>query len=176
MLFRSGTDMAAYLQDFQFGVGVSGGAEAILHAVNRFVNKHHGDHSLTMLTVDFTNAFNLVNRTAMLLEVRKMCPSISPWVEYLYGQSARLYVGDYHIYSSTGVQQGDPLGPLLFSLVLHRLVTSIKEHCALSLQAWYLDDGTVIGDTEEVAKALKVIQTEGPALGLILNVKKTEIF
>ncbi|XP_026409911.1 uncharacterized protein LOC113305503 [Papaver somniferum] len=168
--------MASYLQDFQFGVGVSGGAEAILHAVNRYFNKHHMDASLTMLTVDFTNAFNLVDRTTMLLEVCKLCPSISPWVEYLYGQPARLYVGDYYIYPSTGVQQGDPLGPLLFALELHRLIENINEQCSLSLQAWYLDDGTIIGDTTEVAKALAVVQTQGPELGLILNIRKTEIF
>ncbi|XP_026454166.1 uncharacterized protein LOC113355509 [Papaver somniferum] len=134
------------------------------------------DASLTMLTVDFTNAFNIVDRTSMLLEVRKLCPSISSWVEYLYGQPARLYMGDYYIYSSTGVQQGDPLGPLLFSLVLHRLIAKINEQCSLSLHAWYLDDGTIIGDTAEVAKALAVVQTEGPELGLILNIRKTEIF
>ncbi|KAL6514241.1 hypothetical protein OROHE_019228 [Orobanche hederae] len=171
-----GKDMVEYLQDYQFGVGVSGGAEAILHVVNRLVNKHHMNDKLTMLTVDFTNAFNLVDRTAMLLEVRKSCPFISPWVEYLYGQPARLYVGDYYIFSSAGVQQGDPLGPLLFALVLHRLVKKINEECTLSLQAWYLDDGTIIGDTTEVAKALAVIHKEGPTLGLILNIKKTEIF
>ncbi|XP_026459245.1 uncharacterized protein LOC113359892 [Papaver somniferum] len=170
-----GKDMVDYLQDYQFGVGVSGGAEAILHDVNMFVNKHHMNDKLTMLTVDFTNAFNLVDRTTMLFEVRKSCPSISPWVEYLYGHPARLYVGDYHIFSSKGVQQGDPLGPLLFSLVLHQLVRKINVECTLSLQAWYLDDGTIIGDTAEVAKALTVVQTEGSTLGLILNIKKTEI-
>ncbi|KAL6533604.1 hypothetical protein OROHE_013437 [Orobanche hederae] len=171
-----GKDMAAYLQNFQFGVGVSGGAEAILHAVNRYISKHYADASLTMLIVDFTNAFNLVDQTTMLLEVRKLCPSISPWVEYLYGQSTRLYVGDYYIYSSTGVQQGDPLGPLLFALVLHQLIAKVNKQCTLSLQAWYLDDGTIIGDTVEVAKALTIVQTEGPGLGLIMNIKKIEIF
>lgn len=171
-----GKDMATYLQDSHFGVGVSGGAEAILHVVNRFVSEHHAYASLSMLTVDFTNYFNLVDRITMLHEVRKLCPYISAWVEYLYGQPAWLYAGDSYIYSSTGVQQGALLGPLVFALVLHQLIAKINEQCILSLQAWYLDDGTVIGDTEEVAKALAVVETEGPALGLILNIKKQFFF
>jgi hypothetical protein len=46
-----------------------------------------------MLIVDFSNAFNMVDRSALLQEVRVRCPSISLWVEFLYGQAARLYLG-----------------------------------------------------------------------------------
>ena len=77
-----GKDMAKYLNDFQFGVGVLGGAEAILHSVNRVLNLRHGDGSLTTLTIDFSNAFNLVDRSALRREVRLRCPSISLWVEF----------------------------------------------------------------------------------------------
>jgi hypothetical protein len=145
----------------------------VLHSANRLLNEFHSDGSLAMLTVDFSNAFNLVDRTTLLHEVQTRCPSISLWVEFLYGQSTRLYVGDDHIWSTTGVQQGDPLGPLLFALVLHPLVHRTRDCCKLLFHAWYLDDGTIIGDTKEVAKALEIIKTDGPRLGLELNIKKT---
>jgi hypothetical protein len=74
-----GKDMAKYLSDFQFGVGVLGGAETILHSVNIVLNLRHGDGSLTLLTVDFSDAFNLVDRSALLREVRLICTSISLW-------------------------------------------------------------------------------------------------
>ena len=61
-----GKEMTKYLNDFQFGVGVSSGAEAILHSVNRLLSDRHADESLAMFTVDFSNAFNLVDRTALL--------------------------------------------------------------------------------------------------------------
>ena len=167
--------MAKYLNDFQFGVGVLGGAEAVLRNINRVLSESHTDESLSMLTVDFSNAFNLVDRSALLHEVRLRCPSISLWVEFLYGQAARLYLGNTHIKSSTGVQQRDPLGPLLFAIVLHPLLHKIRDNCKLLLHAWYLDDGTLIGDSEEVAKALDIITVTGPKLGLQLNIKKTEL-
>ncbi|GJW49080.1 hypothetical protein Tco_0090431 [Tanacetum coccineum] len=40
----------------------------------------------------------------------------------------------------------------------------------------YIDDGTVIGDSEEVSKVLDVIKVCGPGLSLELNIKITEIF
>lgn len=74
------------------------------------------------------------------------------------------------------MQQGDPLGPLLFALTLHPLVKNIASRCKLDLHAWYLDDGTIVGDTLEIAKALRIIESEGPSRGLHLNIKKTEVF
>ncbi|GJW55637.1 hypothetical protein Tco_0099722 [Tanacetum coccineum] len=134
-------EMSKYLGDFQFGVGVPSGAEAVLHGANRFLNKFHSDGSLAMLTVDFSNAFNLVDRTTLLQELSS--------------------------------SRGNPLlGPLLFALVLHPLVHRIRDCCQLLFHAWYLDDGTIIGDTKEVAKAIDIIRAEGPRLGLELNIKK----
>ena len=72
------------------------------------------------------------------------------------------------------MQQGDPLGPLLFSSVLHPLARKIEaEFPDLDLCVWYLD-GTIIGQIEDVQKVFLLFEQEGPALGLHLNVKKNE--
>ncbi|GJX23469.1 putative reverse transcriptase domain-containing protein [Tanacetum coccineum] len=171
-----GHSLDTYLNDLQFGVGVSGGGEAILHAVNRLIEDRSDDIGLSMLLVDFKNAFNLVDREAMLQEVRIRCPAISRWVEFCYSKPARLYYGEHTLWSHQGVQQGDPLGPLLFALVLHPLICKIKDSFSLSLHAWYLDDGTIVGDTLVVGKVLELIMEDGPRRGLHLNVDKTEVF
>ncbi|GJU06641.1 hypothetical protein Tco_1123071 [Tanacetum coccineum] len=145
-----GHSLDGNLDDIQLGVGVSGGGEAILHVMNRLIEDHGNDVGLSMLLVDFKNAFNLVDREVMLQEVHIHCPAISHW--------------------------GDPLGPLLFALVLHTLICKIRDSFSLSLQAWYLDDGTIVGDTLVVGKVLELIMEDGPCCGLHLNVDKTEVF
>ncbi|GKD63469.1 hypothetical protein Tco_1305577 [Tanacetum coccineum] len=56
------------------------------------------------------------------------------------------------------MQQGDQLGLLIFALILYPLLHKIKDSCKLLLHAWYLDDGTVIRDSEEVTKVLDIIR------------------
>ena len=50
--------------------------------------------------------------------------------------------------SASVVQQGDPLGPLLFALVLHSVLKQLAAdpQCQqLLFNAWYLDDGALAG-------------------------------
>ncbi|MCH80439.1 hypothetical protein A2U01_0001207 [Trifolium medium] len=148
-----GKDMAKYLNDFQFGI-----------------------HNIKRCRGCFAQ-FQHSTKSALLQEVRVRCPSISLWVEFLYGQTTILYLEDEHIMAATRVQQGDMLGALLLALMLHPLIHKIRDNCKLLHHAWYLDDGTIIGDSEEVAKPLDMIRETSPGLGLHLNIiRKTEIF
>lgn len=145
--------MTSYLGNHQFGVGIPCGAEGILHSANRLLETKGSDKYMTMLLVDFSNTL----RTSLIQEVRDKCPGIASWVEFCYSKPARLYYRDSILSSALGVQQGDPLGPLIFTLTLHPLVNKISSECTLDFHAWYLDDGTIVGDTLEVSKALQII-------------------
>ena len=46
------------------------------------------------------------------------------------------------IWSNSGVQQGNPLDPLLFSLAIHDIASSMKS----DFNVWYLEDATIAGD------------------------------
>ncbi|XP_026395904.1 uncharacterized protein LOC113290525 [Papaver somniferum] len=131
---------------------------------------------MSMLLIDFSNAFNMVCRSHLIKEVRLQYPGISRWVEFCYLRPTKLYYDQFILSYAFGVQKGDPLGPLLFALTLHPLVKTIASSCKLDLHAWYLDDGAIIGDTIEVAKALRIIEIEGPGRGLHININKTEVF
>ena len=97
-------------------------------------------HSRFILLVDFSNAFNSVDRSALFCEVRLHTPSISAWMECCYGAQPILHLSDHTILSSCGVQQGDPLGPLGFALALQPIVDRIKREVpGLLVNAWFLD-------------------------------------
>ena len=67
----------------------------------------------------------------------------------------------------------------MFALVLQKMVTTIHtdEACAGLLQnAWYLDDGSIAGESSSVLRALTIIQAQGPSLGFYVNLKKCELF
>ena len=109
--------------------------------------------------------------------MRYRLPQIAAWTECSYGSQPILLLNDCPIYSCCGVQQGDPLGPLGFALVLQPVIEKIKEEVpSLLINVWYLDDGTLCGTEEELAIALSIIETEGPSRGLFLNREKSLIY
>ena len=169
-----------FFQPLQLGVACRAGAEKVAHALRGCIEEHWMDEDFVVLKVDMRNASNMVSRQAVLDECATSFPELLlPWVSWCYGTHPLLWHPLGQISSESGVQQGDPLGPLLFALVLQKLVSSLDadEECAeILLQAWYLDDGALAGTRSAVLRALHVIEEMGSALGLHVNLAKCEMF
>ena len=164
-------DIMQYLQPIQLGVGLSGGTEAVLHAFNRAIRSEQlvsEDQILSL--VDFENAFNEVSRQRFLDIILLRFPAIYPWVSFCYSIGAPLFVQRDIIYATTGVQQGDPLGPVLFALVLHPFLQHLRDVFSLKVGA-ILDDVTFLGSTSSTLRALEYLRSEGPGSGLRLSSK-----
>ena len=149
-----------YLTPHQLGVGVKVDCESIVHSISHTLedSKLPANEKWTLL-VDFSNAFNSISRAHMFEEFRSHIPSLSAWIENCYGSQPVLYLGTNTILSCSGVQQGDPLGPLGFALKLHPIVTRIKEEIPdLKVNAWYLDDGTLCGSPKDLARAWELLK------------------
>ena len=93
------------------------------------------------------------------------------------GEPPALMYGPYRLASREGAQQGDPAAMLLFSLVIQPILRALSLECPeLMLNIFYADDGTLIGTPEAVARALAIIEREGPAVGYFIQPAKSKIY
>ena len=162
---------ATLLAPHQLGVGIPGGAEVIIHATRQAVDAAEDKY---VLQADLVNAFNCADRACALEEVKTHFPELLAWVSTAYGTSSNLIFGKALILSMVGFHHGDPLASLIFSLVLHPIILKIEaEVPTLDLNAWFLDDGTLVGTEQELCKVVDILQAEGPSRGLILSTAVT---
>ena len=102
------------------------------------------------MKLDFKNAFNCIRCDKMLHAVLEKAPQIFPLTFAAYQLPSFLFFGNHIIHSAEGVQQGDPLGPLLFCLTIHDLVGELKSE----FKVFYLDDGTLGSTLDNVQSDL----------------------
>ena len=135
----------------QYGVGTPGGVESVIWGITSSIfgdNVNDDvDDDENFQTIDFSNAFNTVSRFQIASVVRKETPHLYRFVKFLYNDKSPLLTRDSEgnpqtLWSKTGVRQGDPLGPFLFSLAIKDLVKHIRDEFAVDkCQVWaYLDD------------------------------------
>lgn len=154
-----------YFQPVQLGFGSRGGCEAAVHALRTFVHEQGGD---VVLKVDIKNAFNSVDRATLLTQIKNKILDCYPYLWQCYSQNSKLVYKNNLIFSQVGCQQGDPLGPAIFSLAIHPIITNLKS----KLNMWYLDDGTFGGDVETVLDDFLFLKEKFNEIGLQINSNK----
>ena len=155
----------------QLGCGTPKGAKTTVHALRKYLQDPSSTGKV-LLKIDFKNAFNTIQRDVILNLVKTKLPKIYNFAHQCYAQESFLRFGYEVLNSSEGVQQGDPLGPFLFSLGIQDLVNNMES----PLNCWYLDDGTPGGDANTVLKDLLKIKKVYYSHGLELNTSKCELF
>jgi len=124
-----------------------------------------------LVKLDFSNAFNSIRRDAVLDAVAFHRPDLLPLAISTYGSPSFLWTGDTTLQSAEGVQQGDPLGPLLFCLALDAPLKSLDTE----FLAGYLDDIS-LGDTvPRLVQHVRALEASASSIGLRLNREKCEI-
>ena len=112
-----GSSVRNILEPIQVKVQTKAGCESIIHATRQWTKTFCGDPDRVLLLLDLSNAFNCVSRGEVLSAVRRHFSWMTPWADTCYRHDSNLLVGSSRIQSRRGVQQGDPLGPSLFSLL-----------------------------------------------------------
>lgn len=149
-----------YFVPRQLGISPSAGAESAIHVVRNVINHKVHEDGFTAGRVDYKNAFNQCERDTILEAVRRSLPEIARGLTF---NANTLYLA-YHgqlIDNSAGVQQGDPLGPILLTHCLRKLTGMIQKQ-GIYFRMWYMDDGLLIGRRSDEVKAIAKMKTEGP--------------
>ena len=168
-------DSHSYLWPRQIGVASPLGAEVGSQTVRQWLQCNKTSAGKVIFVADFKNAFNSVDRGKFLHEARHHLPGLSRWVEWCYGGPSKLFFDGTTLKSEVGVQQGDPLGPLLFSLALQPILVELSKITGLDFSFSFLDDLVVAGNQASVATGIEFIKQSATSLGLQLNLSKCEL-
>ena len=155
----------------QLRVGQRNSCESIIHAVVRGLSDNPDKF---LLQVDLINAYGQSDRVETFKQVDKHLPECLDWVLSCYEQPSYMFFGDRHILSAHGCQQGDPFSSITFALNLQPVLNRInREIPDLVLNEWFQDDGNLIGSLDQLARAVNIINEEGPNRGLVLSTSHT---
>ena len=164
----------------QLGVGSSGGVEPVHHWIQLALDRKLDSPYAHLISLDFTNAFNTADRSILAKVILSKSKGLYKVARWAYGQPSDLLfrdsVGDIvRLSSSQGVRQGDPLGPLLFSLAVQPLLKNLQSflgenHATIS----YLDDINILSmDDQIIPKVNNFLLQRGCSIALNLAKSRT---
>ena len=93
----------------QVGIGVPAVCESVIHSVRVFLKGNDHRDDMAVLLIDFTKAFNLIDRQTFINDVKTKLRAYTTGLVYCYGKESLLDYDGFTIQSSFGVKQGDPL-------------------------------------------------------------------
>jgi hypothetical protein len=149
-----------------------GGAESIAHDMRLLLGDEEG---LAVATIDCRNAFNTVSREAVrqaILEGGDELNCLRPLFNTLYCEPSSLVSRHGEVTSSSGVRQGDVLGPAFFCLAIDAVIRRASAKYPTVAVVGYLDDITIAGRGEALSQCAAFIRAELLLVGLSVNSDK----
>ena len=169
ILFVTKGDVEDAAGSTQMCAGQLAGIEAAVHAVHSIFSNAETE---AILMVDASNAFNSMNRTVALHNVRILCPSLATVLINTYRGAAELFLDSQTILSKEGTTQGDPLSMPFYALATVPLIDMLKQ-LNDALQVWYADDAAAAGKLSVLKSWWDDLLQLGPAFGYFVNAKKS---
>jgi hypothetical protein len=153
----------------------------VIRAAQRLVDDTITSGEFThLISLDFKNAFNTLDRKAMAKAIRTYAPGLYRMGKWAYNDPAKFIMGGIHgdataIMSSQGVRQGDPLGPLFFSIGIRPILDQLRERLGPNCVVMaYLDDVYVVSKSERTLDVIEDFFREQQT-SLQLNEEKSYI-
>ena len=141
--YNNNTAPIEYVGKYQFGVLTRSGTETVIHAIRESLMTKH---AMAHLSLDFKNAYNLLNRPHIANEIAKYAPSHLGYFRLLYQHTAALYCTDQsndriiRLSSATGLRQGDVLAPLWYCIGVRNILDTVAERHPLTEVRGFIDN------------------------------------
>ena len=181
--------VSAALGRLQFAVGVAAGTECLAHSARVLTE---ADPDLVLMALDAKNAFCSADKAACLRKLGEAAPEMDACANMFSRRNSQYFFwdskGECHRLSSTsGVDQGDPLAPLLFAFGFKPHLEQLEEDLrALAAERGldpnrvhvlaYLDDVTLLVPPEIATEALAAADAAFRGFGLQLRADKTQVW
>ena len=132
---------SSMLLPFQLGVSSPGGVELAVFLLEEAIAGPNKADFQYITSVDLHNAFNSGARPSIASSVASFAPTFYRAATWAYNNPSLLVLPDGStIASSKGVRQGDPIGPLLFSLSFRPTLEELARKLPGATLVAYLDD------------------------------------
>jgi len=166
------------LAPLQMGVGVSNPCERVVHEVTAELVHHP---LAALLQLDFSNAFNLVSSAAAVAYLTRAFPLLRHYLSpvYLGSSPPRVYgwadgdsapgaagglVARRWVAVERGVQQGDPLSPLLHAAAMHLAVLRLAAAHSTAVVRAVHEDVVVVAALADLPAVLTTAAAAGAAV------------
>ena len=133
------------------------------------------DTTHVLIQIDASNAFNSINRTLLLHNVKSLCPEVATHTHICYIKAYRLFItGGEEISSNEETTQGDPIAMGMYALRSMPLPTLIISNTTEKLiQVTFADDLTGVGKIQEIIEWWKNVLYYGLYLGYDVHESKS---
>ena len=157
----------------QLCAGLQAGIEGAVHVISDLFD-NHSDEGWGVLMMDASNAFNSINRFALLWNSRVLWPRCSRFLFNTYQGWAPLILKDTAevLYSKEGIVQGDPLSMFIYAMATLPLVNQL-DHPQHGVQVWFADDASACDRLDSLRIWMKKLISLGPAFGYHPEPKKS---
>ena len=100
------------------------GCEAAIHTLTDIFEN---DKCETIIFIDASNAFNLMNHQVALQSIQKIFPLLAPVIINTYHTPSNLFIDEDVIMSREGATQGDPLAMAFYTIATIPLIDKLKQ-------------------------------------------------
>jgi hypothetical protein len=146
-----------------FAVIIVVGVEPAIFLLQEAISGSNQANYRDLVSIDLENAFNTVDRASIAASIATYAPTFYKAATWAYNSpSVLLLENGTSIASAKGVRQGDPLGPLFFSLAFRPTLEALAKEIPSATLVAYLDDLYTLNKAQGSLEAAKKVLERSP--------------